>query len=326
MVSAQRLPTPERPRVVVTVATFNGRHLLETFLPSVEQQTFREFRVVVVDDASSDDTVEWLTHVWPDVEIVGLEQNGGVTRAFNVGIRAAWDGEMIGLFNNDMELAPECLQQLVDALDQYPGAGSVGAKLLNYYERDVIDGAGDLFDWAGTGTRRGHGEQDTGQYDEAREIFGACAGAALYRRTAFEQVGLFDERFYAFFEDVDWSLRAQLAGRPARYAPSAVAFHMGSATLGRGMTDFTRYQLTRNSLWILAKDYPVSALVRHSPRILYVQAAAFVVAVRGRQLRVWMRATRDAFRALPAVLRDRREVQRTRTAPLREVEEIVAAR
>jgi GT2 family glycosyltransferase len=326
VVTAQRLPAPSDPRLVVTVATYNGRHLLETFLPSVQAQTYRDFRVVVVDDASSDDTVEWLAATWPDVEVVALQQNGGVTRAFNVAVRAAWDAELIGLFNNDMELDPGCLGGLVEALNRHPEAGSAGAKLLNYYDREVIDGAGDVFDWAGTGTRRGHGERDVGQYDEAREMFGACAGAAVYRRTAFEAVGLFDERFYAFFEDVDWSLRAQLSGRPARYAPSAVAFHMGSATLGRGMTDFTRYQLTRNSLWILFKDYPVGALLRHLPRIVYVQAAAFVVAVRGRQLRVWARATRDAFRALPAVLRDRRRVQRARDADLRQVERIVAAR
>lgn len=320
------IPNPPAPRVVLTAATWNGRHLLETFLPSVAAQHFRDFRLVVVDDCSSDGTVSWLAANWPEVEVVALPENGGVTAAFNHCVRAAADAELVALFNNDMELAPDCLGELVAALDAYPAAGSAGAKLLNYHRREELDGTGDRFDWAGTATRRGHGEADRGQYDQPEAVFGACAGAALYRQSAIERVGPFDERFFAFFEDVDWNFRAQLAGLEARYVPSAVAFHMGSATLGQGMTDFTRYQLTRNAIWVLVKDYPVTTLARHAPRILYVQAAQLIIAARSRQLKVWGRAVRDALRALPAVLRDRRSVQARRTVSAHRLEASLASR
>ncbi len=314
------------PRVVLAVATWNGRHLLETFLPSVAAQRFRDFRLVVVDDASTDDTIAWLAAEWPEVEVVALAINGGVTRAFNHCVRAAGDAELVALFNNDIELDPDCLGELVAALDAHPEAGSAGAKLLNFHRRGELDGAGDTFDWAGTATRRGHGESDRGQYQTPEAVFGACAGAALYRRSAFVRVGLFDERFFAFFEDVDWNFRAQLAGLTARYVPSAIAFHMGSATLGRGLTDFARYQLTRNAIWIVAKDFPRWVLLRHAPRIAYVQIAQFIAAVQARRTGVWARAVRDAVRALPAVLRDRCEVQASRTVGIEALERAVTAR
>jgi GT2 family glycosyltransferase len=311
--------------VVVAVATYNGRHLLETFLPSLAAQEFGDFRTVVVDDASADDTVEWLAREWPDVEVVALERNGGVTAAFNHCLRAAAGAEFVALFNNDMELDPRCIGELVRDLREHPGAGSATAKLLDFHDRDVLDGAGDLFRWAGTGWRRGHGEPDRGQYERPGPIFGACGGAALYRRAAIEAVGGFDESFFAFMEDTDWALRAQLAGWPCRYVPTAVAYHMGSATLGKGLTDFTRYQLWRNAIWMIAKDYPAGALVRHAHQLLYVQAAQLALSARDRKLGVWWRAIRDAIRGLPAVLRRRRAVQRTRRVSVRELEAAVRA-
>lgn len=313
------------PKVVVSIATWNGRHLLEVMLPSLAGQAFRDFRVVVVDDASNDGTTEWLAREWPEVQVVALEQNGGVTAAFNVCVRAARPAPLVGLFNNDMELDAGCLGSLVEVLDRHPGAGSAGAKLLSFHDRGVLDGAGDLFDWGGTGWRRGHGEADDGRYDEPCEIFGACGGAAVYRSAAIEQVGTFDESFFAFVEDTDWAFRARLAGWGCRYVPEAVAYHMGSATLGVGATEFTQYHLWRNGIWLVAKNYPLEALLRHAPRLLYVQAAQFAVALRSGRLCVWARAVRDALRASGAVLHRRRAVQAMRTVNVRTVEEAAAA-
>jgi GT2 family glycosyltransferase len=319
------LPRPESPSVVLTIATRDGRHLLEKMLPSIAAQRFRDFRLVVVDDASSDGTGEWMAEHWPEADVVALERNVGVTAAFNVCLQAIGDAEFVALFNNDMELGPDCLGELVATLRRHPEAGFAGAKLLDFHRRDVLDGAGDVFHWGGTGWRRGHGERDFGQYDEARAVFGACGGAALYRRTAIESVGGFYEPFFAFVEDVDWSFRAQLAGVECRYVPTAVAYHMGSATLGAGMTDFTRYHLTRNGVWLVARDYPAGALVRQLPRLLHAQAASLLDARRNGQLGTWARAWRDALRGLPAALRDRRDGQRRRRVPLRRLETVIAA-
>jgi GT2 family glycosyltransferase len=187
----------------------------------------------------------------------------------------------------------------------------------------VIDGAGDVFTWAATGGRRGHGERDVGQYDQPRAIFGACGGAALYRRSALERVGEFDEDFFAFYEDVDWNLRAQLCGLGCRYVPSAVAYHMGSATIGKGLSDFTRYHLWRNTLWIVAKDIPRGALLRHAPQLVIGQLVNLAVAIRDAKLGLWLRVWRDGLRGLPRMLRKRRDVQARRTVELRELEAVV---
>ena len=140
---------------------------------------------------------------------------------------------------------------------------------------------------------------------------------------AFAAVGEFDEAFFAFYEDVDWNLRAQLAGFSCRYVPTAVVYHMGSATIGRGLSDFTCYHLWRNGLWIVAKDLPAAALLRHGHRLALGQLMHLAVAVRDRKLGVWLRAWRDAVRALPSVLRKRREVQARRRIGVRELDAVV---
>jgi GT2 family glycosyltransferase len=310
------------PALTVAVATYNGRELLQTALGSLAAQRFRDFSVVVVDDASSDGTPEWLAESWPDVQVIVHPVNRGVTAALNTGLRAS-ASELTMLLNNDMELHPDCLGELVAALRENPGAGSAAPKQLSFHERDVLDGAGDVFNWAGLGWRRGHGERDSGQYERPQAIFGACGGAAVYRRAALEVVGLLDEDFFAFYEDVDWSFRAQLAGFGCRYVPSAVAYHMGSATLGKGETDFTRYHTWRNSIWLVLKGYPVPLLVWHLPRLFAHQLRLLALAAREHKLGLLARAWRGALAALPAVLRKRAAVQRTRRVSVPRMQAIV---
>ncbi len=312
------------PLLTVAVLSYDGRHLLEVILPSLARQHFGDFEVVVVDNGSRDDTLAWLGEHWPQVEVVSLPENVGVTAALNVCARAG-RGELVGLFNNDLELEPDCLGELVRALHEHPQTGWVAAKLRDFQQRELLDGAGDVFTWAATGGRRGHGELDRGQYDTPQEIFGACGGAAVYRRSVLAAVGEFDEDFFAFYEDVDWNLRAQLAGFSCRYVPTAVVYHMGSATIGRGLSDFTRYHLWRNTLWIIAKDLPAGALLRHAPQLLLGQLVNLAVAVKDRKLGIWLRVWRDALRGLPRVLRKRREVQARRRIGLDALEAIVGA-
>jgi len=305
-------------RLTVAIANYNGRALLEMVLGSLAAQSFRDFVVLVVDDGSSDDSVAWLRSNHPEVEIVA-QPNRGVTAALNACLSTP-QTDLVMLLNNDIELDPHCLAELIAALELYPEAGVAGGKLLDFHRRELLDGAGDVFTWAGHGHRRGHGERDLGQYDQPRAIFGACAAAAVYRRSALDVVGVFDEDFGAFFEDVDWALRAQLAGVECRYVPTAIAYHMGSATLGAGLTDFTRYQLWRNGVWLIAKGLPASVLLRHAHQLLAGQLVNLVVAVRDRKLGVWARAWRDALHGLPRMLARRRRIQRARRVSPRQLE------
>jgi GT2 family glycosyltransferase len=323
----KRIATSDRqdaPELTVAVLSYNGRHLLEVILPSLARQHFRDFEVVVVDNGSSDDTQAWLRESWPDVEIISLPNNVGVSAALNV-CAGAGRGELVALFNNDLELAPDCLGELVQALGEHPDAGWAGAKLVNFQHREILDGAGDVYHWTGAAGRRGHGELDRGQYDEPRQIFGACGGAAIYRRSVLQDVGPFDEDFFAFYEDVDWSLRAQLAGYSCRYSPSAVVYHMGSATLGSGLTDFLRYQMWRNSIWVIAKNLPLRAVIRHRSALVRGQRSTLEAAFNDRKLGVLFRAWRDALVGLPRILRKRRAVQRKRRIDWGKLDALVGA-
>jgi len=312
----------ENPRLTVGIPTYNGRALLEVVLPSLARQQPRDFRVVVVDDASSDDTAAWMRENWPEVELIVHERNRGVTAALNTCLRAA-QGEFVALLNNDVELDPGCMARLVAALDEHPEAGVSCAKLIDYHDRSRLDGAGDIWVWGGEAHRRGQGQPDDGRYDSPQRIFSACGAAAVYRREALDAVGLFDERFFANCEDTDWSFRANLAGWTVRYVPDAVAFHMGSATLGSGVSEFALFHNWRNCVWVVAKNYPAVSLLRHLPALALLQMRNLAVSVRDRNLRVWLRAWASALAGMPRTLALRREVQRARVLGAHELEALV---
>ena len=317
-------PSAALPQLTVVMPNYNGRALLEEALPSLAAQTFKPSAIVIVDDCSDDDSVAYLRAHWPRVQVRALPAHLGVTAALNACLNAA-DTELVALFNNDMELDPECLAELVAELDRDPLIGSVTPKMLDFSDRSVLDGAGDLLSWRAGGRRRGHGDRDIGQYEQALEVFGPCGGAAVFRRTALQAVGGFDEAYYAYYEDIDWAFRAQLLGFRCRYVPRAILYHHGSATLGRGLTDFNGYHLWRNPIWLVAKCYPAGAIVRHAPALIRGQAGNLFAALRVRRGRVWARAMRDALQGLPAAVRKRRRLQRARTISLRELERVASA-
>ncbi len=285
--------------VSVAVLNYNGRHLLEVVLPSLAAQNYRDFEIMVVDDCSTDGSVVYLREQHPEVRVVSTgTANVGVAAALNIAVRAA-QSELVALLNNDIELDPDWLEELVAALERHPEASSASCKLLNYWRRDELDGAGDIFTRAGIAGRRGHGEPDRGQYDRGEYVFAPTAGAALYRSTALAAVGPFDESFYAYFEDADWGMRAQLLGHRCRYVPSAIAYHMGSATT-RGELD-PRYLLLlrRNLLALLLKDMPLAFLLRNAPRIAWAQLHLLARSARAGGLAVQCKRWLTCFAAHP---------------------------
>ena len=312
------------PRVSVVIPSWNGRALLDTVLPSLELQRYRDFETVVVDNGSADGTADHLRMRWPWAELVALPENLGFAAGVNRGIERA-RGDYVALVNNDVELHPSFLGELVAALDAAPRAAAATAKMLRFDDRGAIDGTGDALRWSGVVMPRGRGERDRGQYDEPAEVFSACGGAALYRRAAFEEVGPFDEAFFAQMEDVDWGFRARLLGYGCRYVPGAVAYHMGSASMRReGRPDPWFWGLpVRNCIWMWLKDYPRDCLLRNAHLLLAHELAGLYFAAREGMARAQLRAWRDALRGLPRVLRQRREIQSRRCVGRRELERIV---
>ena len=300
-------------RATVVIPTWNGRDLLAAALASLREQRFRDFDVVVVDNGSTDGTPEWVRADHPEAELVVLAENRGFAGAVNAGIGHA-RGEFVALLNNDMELDPGWLAELVAALDADPAAGSAASKLRMLREPGVLDGAGDVVTWYGATWRRGHGEPDRGQYDEPGVVASPCAGAALYRRRALEEVGSFDERFFAYLEDADWGLRAQLAGWTCRWVPTAVAYHVGGAT-SRRMGDLETELIARNTLALVLKSFPAGRLALWAPLMLAYQGWVLGQAVARGSWRAVLRGWSAAVRGVPVTLRARAEVRRRTREP-----------
>ena len=266
------------PCVDIVIPTWNGWPLLERCLQTIFRQTFKQFTITVVDNGSTDGTVASLQRLFPDVRIVAFPENRGFSIAVNGGITAG-SHPLIFLLNNDTELAPDCLQHLVDASRQHDSY-FFAAKMLNFHDHSILDGAGDGYLRGGAGYRLGTMERDSKQYDQPGPVFGACAGAVLYRRTVFDKVGLFDEDFFAYLEDVDLNLRMNRAGLRGYYVPASVVYHIGSATTGSKINEFTVRLSTRNSFFVLLKNYHWSLFIRFFPVICIYQCCWFLFAVK----------------------------------------------
>lgn len=306
----------------LVILNYNGRELLEAHLPSVAAVEFDDMEVVVVDNGSTDDSVAFVRERFPQVRVVALPENVGVTAALNVMVREA-RGEYVGMLNNDVDLAADWLRILAGVLDADPRAAAAQGKLLRYFDHGVIDRAGDVVHTTSACFGRGAGERDAGQYDQPAEVFSAGGAAALYRRSAFDRVGFFDEDFFAYAEDVDWGFRAQLAGLRIRYEPSALGYHRGGATLGE-INPFSLYHLRRNQLWMVVKDYPGRSLARHAPAVIAFNLVGIAIAVRRGHGGVVWRAYRDALKGMPRALRKRREIQRSRAVGAAEIDRMLA--
>jgi GT2 family glycosyltransferase len=302
------------PRVAVVIPNWNTRRFLSSCLSSLRRQSFRHFEAVMVDCGSTDASVELVEQRFPEVKIVALGENRGFSGAANAGIRAA-DAELIALLNSDTEQDPEWLATLVQAADTHPEAGMFASKMLSLSDRRILDGAGDALRSSGLPYRLGHGERDRGQYDTEAFVFGACAAAALYRRQMLEDVGLFDEDFFAYCEDGDLSFRAQLAGYRCLYVPGAVVYHAGGAASGGKRSPTATRLGTRNSVLLLVKNLPAPLLPRLALPFLGGQLARLLAAAATGTLRAHLQGLEETLRMTPLMLRKRGGVQKLRRVP-----------
>jgi hypothetical protein len=300
---------PVSPRVTVVVPNWNGERFLETCLSSLRRQSFKDFEVVLADNGSTDGSVEFVARNFPEVRIVRLPENRGFSAAVNAGIKASPAAEHVVLLNNDTEVDPGWLEALVEAADRHPEAGLFASKLVDFRNRRQLDGAGDALRASGLPYRLGHGEVDRGQFDRETFVFSACAAAALYRSSLFGEIGLFDEDFFAYCEDADVSFRAQLAGHGCLYVPRSVVYHVGSVSTG-GKRSATATRLgARNSVSLLVKNLPLSAVPHVLPFFVLEQVGRLLVAAATGSLRAQLRGLSEARRHLPLMLKKRRQIQ-----------------
>ena len=299
------------PRLTVVIPNWNTKRFLAPCLNSLQKQTFTDFETILVDSGSTDDSLAFMAEYFPKVHTIALGENRGFSGAVNAGIQAT-EGEYVVLLNNDTEQDAGWLAALVDAAERHPEAALFASKLLDFHDHTILDGAGDALRRSGLPYRLGHGETDRERFDEERYVFGACAAAALYRRSLFEEIGPFDNDFFAYCEDGDVSFRAQLAGHRCLYVPGAIVYHVGSASTGGKRSPTSTRLGTRNGLLLLAKDLPASLLVRWLPSILLGQLSRLLVATLSGVGAAHLQGLAEAWRMLPLMLQKRREVQKTR--------------
>ena len=308
-------------RATVVIPNWNGERFLSTCLGSLREQSFGGFETILVDNGSTDGSVAFVHDNFPEVRVLALDENRGFSAAVNAGIRAS-DTEYVALLNNDTEVHPLWLEAIVQAAEARQEAGSFASKLVDFYDRRVLDGAGDVLRRSGLPYRLGHGEPDRGQYERAAFVFGACAGAALYRRSMLDDIGLFDEDFFANCEDGDLSFRAQLAGYRCLYVPDSVVYHMGSATFGKRSPTATRLG-TRNSLCMLVKNLPAPLVPGLLPLVFVGQLSRLVVTASTSTLGAHLEGLAGALRLLPLMLKKRREIQGGRRVPIEYIKDLL---
>lgn len=265
----------------IVILNWNGRHYLDDCLTSVAAQTYPNFETILVDNGSGDGSADWVAERFPAVRLIRNRANVGFAAGNNQAIRASL-GSYIATLNNDTRVEPDWLACLVRAVETDRRVGMCASKMLFADRPETINSTGICLAPAGIAWDRRGGEPDDRAETEPLEVFGPCAGAALYRKEMLARVGLFDEDFFAYLEDVDLAWRARLAGWRCLYVPTARVYHVHSGTSVEG-SRFKGRLLGRNKVWTIAKNYPTRQLLLRLPLILAYDLAAvlYVLLVRG---------------------------------------------
>lgn len=259
-------------KATVIIPNYNGLAFMGPCLAALERQDCRDFKVLVVDNGSADGSVEWLKE--HRVPTIFLAENTGFSGAVNVGIQAAETPYVI-LLNNDTEAEPGYVGALIREIERSASIFSVSPKMIQLHDKTKMDDGGDMYTVLGWAYQRGVG-RDIRHYNKACNVFSACAGAAIYRRAVFDEIGFFDERHFAYLEDIDVGYRAKIAGYFNRYCPAAVVYHVGSGTSGSKYNSFKVHLAARNNVYLNYKNMPDAQLFVNGLPILAGIAVKYV--------------------------------------------------
>ncbi len=300
-----------RSGVSIVIPNWNGAQHLPVCLDSLRRQTYPDVEVILVDNASRDDSLAIVAR-YPEVRVLAQTTNLGFTGACNAGLRAA-RGAFHVLLNNDTETHPEWISAVVKAFDDHPEAGMVASKMLLFDRRDTLHTAGDYVTPDGLAHNRGVWTKDSGQFARRAYVFSACGGSAAYRATMLDRIGLLDEDFFFSFEDIDLAWRAQLAGWRCVFEPRAIVYHKLKAS-GGGTT--ASFYDGRNRIYTLVKNYPADLWRDHRGEVIGAQATLVRTALkawRGAAARATLRGIAAGLLGIPRMLRKRRAIQAQRS-------------
>lgn len=307
------------PLVSVVIPNWNGVAFLPECLDALRAQSFRDFEVLLIDNGSTDGSAALVNERYPEVKVIELESNRGFAVAVNTGIRHS-AGSVIALLNNDTAAEPGWLARAADCLERHAGAGSVACRVVYMGKEDTIDSAGDEAVAWGTVFNRGHLQPCGAPFDTETQVFGFCGSAALIKRAVFDDIGLFDENMFAYYEDLDINLRARLRGWECIYCPGAVVRHRYSgSTHGTGLKLGTEeVYLHMTGVWL--KNMPGAVMLRSafSAIAFHTLIVLFFLVARVRGKNRMPRV--PFFKYLGAMLGQRKAVQKSRKIPIAEFE------
>jgi GT2 family glycosyltransferase len=309
-------------KTMVVIPNWNGADLIGECLDSLLKQT-AETQVVVVDNGSVDASIEVIENKYPSVHLIKLPNNTGFAGGVNTGIRYALAAgtDAVALFNNDAAANKNWLKELVTTLEESPKIGIATCKLL-HTDKVYFDSTGDFYNVWGLPFPRGRGETDRGQYDAKEFVFSASGGASLYRSKMLQEIGVFDERFFAYFEDVDIGFRAQLAGWKISYNPKAITYHQISATSSK-LGDFAYYHMAKNYYYLYFKNMPSILFWKYLPKFTYRRLRSVASSVKSGRFHIQLRAICTAIIHMPGLFVDRYRIQSARKVPVSYIDNLL---
>lgn len=272
-------------KTTVIIPNYNGIQYIRICLESLKCQTYKDFDVLVVDNNSTDESPNVIENEFPEVKLVRLDDNYGFSRAANEGLIRTKESEFVILLNADIKAEPEFVGALVEAIEKDSKIFSVSSKMLQMDKPELYDGAGDLYCCLGWAYAKGK-DMKVGRYEKECNVFSACAGACIYRRSIFEEIGYFDEYHFMYLEDVDLGYRARIMGYINRYTPKAVVYHAGSGITGSRYNSFKVRIAARNSWYVIYKNMPLLQIIINLPFFIIgfgIKALFFILKGYGRE-------------------------------------------
>ena len=316
-------------RVTVIIPNYNGLRFMEPCMSALSAQTYTDFCVLIVDNGSTDGSVEWIK-ARPELRAILLKENTGFAGAVNIGIEAA-DTELVLLLNNDTEPEPDFIEELVRAFDEDRRGRLFAAspRMIQLYHRELLDDAGDGYNLLGWAFQRGVGQSvESPKFQRRAQVFSACAGASLYRRDLLSRIAIkgeqsyegrdgesyrcreyFDTEHFAYLEDLDLSFRARIEGLDILYVPEARIYHVGSGTSGSKYNSFKVRLAARNNIWLSYKNMPLLMLILNLPGLLVGTAIKQVFFIRKGFGRDYLRGLSEGISGLSSCRRRRFELR-----------------
>ena len=283
-------------KVTVVIPNYKGIKFIEECLSSLyaQEEGTPEYEVLVVDNASNDGSVALIREKFPMARLICLEENTGFCHAVNLGIQNS-ESPFVLLLNNDTKVFPDFIRRLSETMEKSPRIFSVSAAMLTWDQPERMDDAGDLYTIFGWALARGKGKPYA-KYQKRAKVFSACGGAALYRRSVFEEIGLFDENHFAYLEDLDVGYRARIYGYENIYEPAARVIHYGSASTGSRYNEWKTRRAAANSVYVIHKNMPLLQWIINLPFLLLGFTIKFLFFVKKRMGRIYLKGLWDGCR------------------------------